>query len=794
MDKPIIPQDEAARLASLQSLEVLDTMPEERYDRLTRLAAAIMDVPIALVSLVDSDRQWFKSKFGLDALETPRDISFCGHAILGEELFEISNTLEDTRFADNPLVVDAPNIRFYAGQPLRTPSGFHIGTLCVIDTKPRALTADQRSLLSDLAHLVEQELIIHDITELQKRMLKEQRDRRVYEKRLEESEVRFRTLAGATTEGIAISGLGVIVDANRSLARMLGYELNELKGLEIAALILKSDRDRIGQDIIDAQNSTSRCAGLSKDGTEIPLEILTNETMYNGKSARVTVFRDLREQNKIDRMKNEFVSNVSHELRTPLTSIQGSLGLILGGLTGEMSQQLKELLEIAHNNSSRLIQLINDILDIQKIESGQMDFQYSVESVNDMVRESVSENEPYAERYNVGFDFIPMSDSPSVSVDPTRIKQVLANLLSNAAKFSPEGGEVKISVNRRDGFVEIRVADNGPGIPEEFRPRVFERFSQAEASGTRPRGGTGLGLSITKVIVERMGGEIGFETETGKGSEFYFTLPLIIPTPDQISAIGGDRVLICEDNLGIADVMRTLLERAGYICDVAHTAADAQMLLDNNDYLAMTLDITLPDKDGLTFFRELRQSARTCDMPVIIISAYGDTSEDMADVEAGAVGIANWLQKPVEYGELLEVFRKIRMPKFESRMPRILHVEDDRDILRVVEKAFSEGVEIDCAMTVAEARQKLETGSYDLVILDISLPDGRGETLLADLNRQGPGAPPVVVFSAFEAPANLADRVSRVLQKSRTTIPELCTVVEGLIKRYDLPPDVNSEP
>ncbi|MBT5874056.1 MAG: response regulator, partial [Candidatus Latescibacteria bacterium] len=141
----------------------------------------------------------------------------------------------------------------------------------------------------------------------------------------------------------------------------------------------------------------------------------------------------------------------------------------------------------------------------------------------------------------------------------------------------------------------------------------------------------------------------------------------------------------------------------------------------------------------------------------------------------------------------LDVFRKIRIPNYESRTPRILHVEDDRDILRVVEKAFGEGVEIDCALTVVEARQKLEARSYDLVILDISLPDGRGEAILADLNNQGLAAPPVVVFSALEAPANLVDRVSRVLQKSRTTIPELCTIVEGLIKRYDLLPDVTTE-
>ncbi|MBT5876333.1 MAG: response regulator, partial [Candidatus Latescibacteria bacterium] len=670
METPIMPHDEAERLASLRALNVLDTTSEERYDRLTRLAASIMDVPIALVSLVDTDRQWFKSKFGLDAIETPRDISFCGHTILGDELFEISNALEDTRFADNPLVVDAPNIRFYAGQPLRTPNGFRIGTLCVIDIEPRELTVEQRNLLGDLARLVEQELIIHDITELQKRMLKEQRDRRIYQKRLEESEVRFRTLAGATTEGIAISELGTVVDANQSLAGMLGYDLDTLTGLEITSLIQESERDKIRQEIKDAQNSTTRCAGLNQDGTEIPLEIFTNETMYNGKSARVTVFRDLREQHKIDRMKNEFVSNVSHELRTPLTSIQGSLGLILGGLTGEMSQQLKELLEIAHKNSSRLIQLINDILDIQKIESGQMDFQYSAESVNDIVQESISENQPYAERYNVSFDFVPPGESHSVSVDPTRIKQVLSNLLSNAAKFSPKGGNVKLSINRKDDWVEIRVKDNGPGIPDEFRPKVFERFSQAEASGSRPRGGTGLGLSITKVIVERMGGEIGFETEVGKGSEFYFTLPLITATSEQIPVLDRDRVLICEDNLGIADIIKTLLERAGHTCDVAHTAADAQMLLDNNDYLAMTLDITLPDKDGLTFLRELRQSAKTRDMPVIIISAYDDSALEMATVEAGAMGIVNWLQKPVDYGELLDVFRKIRIPNYESRTPR----------------------------------------------------------------------------------------------------------------------------
>lgn len=158
MQKPDIPKDEKARLKNLRSLDILDTPPEERFDRLTRIANRLFDVPIALVSLVDDDRQWFKSSVGLAARETPRDISFCGHAILGDDIFVVNDTATDKRFVDNPLVVDDPNIKFYAGCPLTSQSGFKLGTMCLIDREPRGFTNEDRTILKDLAAMVEREL------------------------------------------------------------------------------------------------------------------------------------------------------------------------------------------------------------------------------------------------------------------------------------------------------------------------------------------------------------------------------------------------------------------------------------------------------------------------------------------------------------------------------------------------------------------------------------------------------------------------------------------------------------
>jgi signal transduction histidine kinase len=233
----------------------------------------------------------------------------------------------------------------------------------------------------------------------------------------------------------------------------------------------------------------------------------------------------LHEQRRIERLKNEFISIVSHELRTPLTAIHGALGLINNGLGGELSERGQQLLEVASRNSQRLVRLVDDILGLQKIESGALQFHLRPLELRPLLEQSVEANQTYAGRLGVGLALIAHPPEFRVYADPDRLMQVMTNLLSNAAKFSPRGDTVVVAAERQGTVVRVSVTDRGPGIPEEFRHRVFQKFAQADSSTTREKGGTGLGLSISKAIIERLGGRIGFTTGPGTGTTFHFDLP-----------------------------------------------------------------------------------------------------------------------------------------------------------------------------------------------------------------------------------------------------------------------------
>ncbi|MBF0369080.1 MAG: PAS domain-containing protein [Magnetococcales bacterium] len=243
--------------------------------------------------------------------------------------------------------------------------------------------------------------------------------------------------------------------------------------------------------------------------------------------------QDITERKKADRLKNEFVSTVSHELRTPLTSIYGGLKMVLAGVTGELPQKAHKLLTLAYNNSERLNLLINDILDIQKIESGRISLQFQPLDAAALARRALAENAGYGEKFGVRYHFLePIPEGIMVRGDEHRLCQVLANFLSNAAKFSQSGDAVEVRVEPEGDSVLFSVTDHGSGIPEEFQPRVFQKFAQADSSDTRQKGGTGLGLSITKALVESHHGQIGFATRADEGTTFFFRLPRLRLDPE----------------------------------------------------------------------------------------------------------------------------------------------------------------------------------------------------------------------------------------------------------------------
>lgn len=323
------------------------------------------------------------------------------------------------------------------------------------------------------------------------------------------------------------------VQANRGAKENLGYsdeELRQMTPMDLSPTLTSREMFealveplRSGKkDIITYEGNHVR-----SDGSSYPVEVSLQLSTSEVPPVFLSIVQDITERRNVERLKEEFVSVVSHELRTPLTPISGVLSLLASGRGGELSDRAQQMVDLALRNSNRLLYLIDDLLDLRKLSSDQMEFQIRALDIGSVVRDAVKVNQTLGDEMDVSFEIDEKDVGLRVRGDKERLTQVLTNLMVNAAKFSPDGSTVDIVIEERDGCARVSVVDQGPGITEEFQPRVFEKFAQADSSSTRSHGGTGLGLSISKSIVERLDGCIDFETEVGEGSTFYFELPLV---------------------------------------------------------------------------------------------------------------------------------------------------------------------------------------------------------------------------------------------------------------------------
>jgi len=335
---------------------------------------------------------------------------------------------------------------------------------------------------------------------------------------------------------ITMSEQGIIESANPAAAKLFGFTNVEMVGHNVKMLMPSPTRENHDSYLQHFRETGEKnilgnsreVEGLRKDGSPIHVALSVSEVQLADHRIFTGTLHDLTERNRADKLKSEFVSTVSHELRTPLTSIYGGLKMVMAGVAGELPEKAQRLVQLAYNNSERLNLLINDILDIQKMEAGRMELQFQTVNAATLVRRAVEENSGYAEKFSVHYTIMePLSETLFVGGDESRLCQVLANFLSNAAKFSQAGDSIEIKVEESKPWVQFAVTDHGPGIPEEFQSRVFQKFAQADSSDTRQKGGTGLGLSISKALVVLHNGEIDYITRAGQGTTFFFRLPLV---------------------------------------------------------------------------------------------------------------------------------------------------------------------------------------------------------------------------------------------------------------------------
>jgi DNA-binding response OmpR family regulator len=368
-------------------------------------------------------------------------------------------------------------------------------------------------------------------------------------------------------------------------------------------------------------------------------------------------------------------------------------------------------------------------------------------------------------------------------VDPDRMMQVLANLISNAVKFSPVDSVVELAVEHRDDIVRVTVSDHGAGIPEDFRANIFQKFSQADSSTTRGRAGTGLGLSISKAIIEKFGGILNFTSHPADKTVFYFELPIwhqadvdevpIVEPPKKMADIA---LLICESDVNNAAYLQALFASQGYASDVAYNVTQAKKMLHDKMYRALLLNLVLPDKGGVALIRGLRNDEEMRSLPIIVITVQTTAGQPVFNGEA--ISVIDWLDKPIDFNKLLKSIEHIKN-KATRKIPHILHIEDDADTRRIIATLLQEYATIVEVDTLAKAREKITSEKFDLVILDLLLPDGNGAEILPILAKYHI---PIILFSAVELDQEYARYFHDALAKSPAVNENILGSIYEIIK------------
>ena len=597
----------------------------------------------------------------------------------------------------------------------------------------------------------------------------------------------------SAAEGIyGIDPQGYTLFLNPAASRMLGRAADDVIGRPFEAVLGMGAAEAGGEGVNPVRATLATGVGREvkdahfrrADGGAFPVEYASTPMLEEGRlTGAVVTFRDVTERREVERMKDEFISVVSHELRTPLTSIRGSLGLLAAGKAGEVPEKGRRMLEIAVQNTDRLVRLINDILDIERIESGRVTMELRPVDAAELARHAVEVMSAMAEK--AGVRLTVRAERQPLEADPDRILQVLTNLLSNAVKFSPPGGEVALTVERRDGEVVFRVRDQGRGIPADRLESIFERFQQVDSSDAREKGGTGLGLAICRSIVQQHGGQIGVESTPGAGSTFTFTLPGgAPPEPRRVEAEdgAGPLVLVCDDDPSILTVVEEILRAWGYR---TVAAADGEAAVREATRLhpdAILLDMMMPGMTGSDTLRALRQRPDTRDIPVVILSAL----KPMPRVQR-AREVVDWVEKPFQEESLLHALEEAVSVRWKPR--RVLLVEDDPDLSRVLLEVFGRhGIEALHAASGVDAVEASRRAPPDLVVLDLGLPHGDGYWVVEALRGEaGLRGVPLVVYTARELEEDDRRRLrlghTEFLTKGRVSPDEFERRVVSLLNR-----------
>ncbi len=574
-------------------------------------------------------------------------------------------------------------------------------------------------------------------------------------KRMEESILRDRNQSQAILSSLAE---GIVMRDSENRIILVNPAAEELLDLKTEDVLGKDADNYLGikkKDIEEVERKEASGEVVAPVNRKVGDRVLSInvrpiKTADGQRLGTVCAIRDVTEFARVDQMKTEFVSTVSHELRTPLTSIKGYVDLVVDGEAGEINETQRGFLGIVQSNTDRLVGLINDLLDISRIEAGGLQLNITTVPLDQVIREVAVSLHNQIEEKELSLELALPQEPIQVRADRARITQVLTNLLSNAYKFTPEGGKISVSAKVTDSQVQVEVADTGTGISAQNQKRLFTKFFRVDSSTTQEVGGSGLGLTITKSIVEMHGGKIWVESEIGKGSTFSFTLPAVAPVerprvhPETLPGTSRKKILVVDDEPDVTRLVTVYLEKSGYQVIMAASGRKALDKARQERPDLITLDILLPDMDGFAVLERLKAEPDTASIPVLVLTIVQDRDK------AIRLGAVEYLTKPIDEARLLDCVHQI-LPKTAKK--KILIAEDDPDFLHFLDATLRQkGYETILCSDGATCVVQLSEERPALLLLDIKMPEVDGYGVLQILKRRKKTSDiPVIVMTGVES-------------------------------------------